>query len=118
MWLHPVSVRKNAQTYISSELCLTPEIKSKYFRTGECVGIGQTTVRLKSPRSPNSRLPKLEDLEFGLFNRIFDLNTSFCVHIQPTHNILNTDISKYSLKSKNTGLDAFGLNLVTCICIV
>ena len=21
-----------------------PEIKSKYFRTGECVGIGQTTV--------------------------------------------------------------------------
>ena len=30
--------------YISPKLCLTPEIKSKYFRTGECVGIGQTTV--------------------------------------------------------------------------
>ena len=27
-----------------AKLCLTPEIKSKYFRTGECVGIGQTTV--------------------------------------------------------------------------
>ena len=44
MWLHPVSVKKNVQTYISPKLCLTPEIKSKYFRTGECVGIGQTTV--------------------------------------------------------------------------
>ena len=30
--------------YISPKLCLTLEIKSKYFRTGECVGIGQTTV--------------------------------------------------------------------------
>ena len=44
MWLHPVSVKKNVQTYISPKLCLTPEIKSKYFRTGECVGMGQTTV--------------------------------------------------------------------------
>ena len=44
MWLHPVSVKKNVQTYISPKLCLTPEIKPKYFRTGECVGIGQTTV--------------------------------------------------------------------------
>ena len=44
MWLHPVSVKKNVQKYILPKLCLTPEIKSKYFRTGECVGIGQTTV--------------------------------------------------------------------------
>ena len=44
MWLHPVSVKENVQTYISPKLCLTSEIKSKYFRTGECVGIGQTTV--------------------------------------------------------------------------
>ena len=44
MWLHPVSVEKNVQTYISPKLCITPEIKSKYIRTGECVGIGQTTV--------------------------------------------------------------------------
>ena len=44
MWIHPVRVKKNAQTYISPKLCLMPEIKSKYFRTGECVGIGQTTV--------------------------------------------------------------------------
>ena len=44
MWLHPVGVNKDVQTYISPKLCLTPEIKSKYFRTGECVGIGQTTV--------------------------------------------------------------------------
>ena len=43
MWLHPVSVEKNVQKYILPKLCLTPEIKSKYFRTGECVGIGQTT---------------------------------------------------------------------------
>ena len=46
MWLHPVSVKKNVQKYILPKLCLTPEIKSKYFRTGECVGIGQTTVLL------------------------------------------------------------------------
>ena len=44
MWLYPVSVDKNFHKYISPKLCLTPEIKSKYFRTGECVGIGQTTV--------------------------------------------------------------------------
>ena len=44
MWLHPVGVKENVQTYISPKLCLTPEIKSKYFRTGECVGIGQITV--------------------------------------------------------------------------
>ena len=44
MWPHPVSVKENVQTYISPKLCLTPEIKSKYFRTSECVGIGQTTV--------------------------------------------------------------------------
>ena len=44
MWLHPLSVKKNAQTYISPKRCSTPEIKSKYFRTSECVGIGQTTV--------------------------------------------------------------------------
>ena len=30
--------------YISPKLCLTPEIKLKGFRIGECVGIGQTTV--------------------------------------------------------------------------
>ena len=46
MWIHPVRVKKNVQTYISPKLCLMPEIKSKYFRTGECVGIGQTTVLL------------------------------------------------------------------------
>ena len=46
MWLHLVSVKKNVQTHISPKLCLTPEIKSKYFRTGECVGIGQTTVQI------------------------------------------------------------------------
>ena len=44
MWFHPVSVNKNVQKYILPKLCLTPEIKSKYFRIGECVGIGQTTV--------------------------------------------------------------------------
>ena len=44
MYLHSVSVKENVQTYISPILCLTPEIKSKYSRTGECVGIGQTTV--------------------------------------------------------------------------
>ena len=48
MWLHPVSVKENVQTYISPKLCLTPEIKSKYFRTGECVGIGQTTVSFRN----------------------------------------------------------------------
>ena len=40
MWLHPVGANEDVQTYISPKLCLTPEIKSKYFRTGECVGIG------------------------------------------------------------------------------
>ena len=44
MWLHPVSIKENVQTYISPKLCIMPEIKSKYYRTGECVGIGQTTV--------------------------------------------------------------------------
>ena len=44
MWLHQVNVDKNVHKYISPKLCLTPEIKSKYFRIGECVGIGQTTV--------------------------------------------------------------------------
>ena len=29
---------------ISPKLCLTMEINSKYFGTGECVGIGQTNV--------------------------------------------------------------------------
>ena len=47
MWLHPVSVKENVQTYISPKLCLTPKIKLKWFRTGECVGIGQTTVLAK-----------------------------------------------------------------------
>ena len=44
MWLHQVSVDKNVHKYISPKLCLTPEIKSKYFSISECVGIGQTTV--------------------------------------------------------------------------
>ena len=30
--------------YILPKLSLTPEIKLKYFRIGECIGIGQTTV--------------------------------------------------------------------------
>ena len=49
MWLHPESVKKHVHMYISPKLCLTPEIKSKYFRIGECVGIGQTTVSLVLP---------------------------------------------------------------------
>ena len=44
MWLNTVSINKNVHKYISPKLCFTPEIKSKYFRIGECVGIGQTTV--------------------------------------------------------------------------
>ena len=44
MRLHQVSVDKNVHEYMSQKLCLTPEIKSKYFRIGECVGIGRTTV--------------------------------------------------------------------------
>ena len=56
MWLHPVSVKKNVQTYISPKLCLMPEIKSKYFRTGEFVGIGQTTVPDISLRDIGSEL--------------------------------------------------------------
>ena len=44
MWLHQVSVDKNVHEYISPKLYFTPEIKSKYFRIGECVGIGKTTV--------------------------------------------------------------------------
>ena len=44
MWLHHVSVDENVHKYISPKLGLTSEIKSKYFRIGECVGIGQTTV--------------------------------------------------------------------------
>ena len=47
MWFHPLSVNKNVHKYIWPTLCLTPEIKSKYFRNGECVGIGQTTVHFK-----------------------------------------------------------------------
>ena len=43
MWLYPVSVDKTVHKFISPKLCLMPEIKSKYFRTGECVGIGQRT---------------------------------------------------------------------------
>ena len=46
MCLHPISVNKNVHKYISPKLCFTPDIKSKYFRIGECVGIGQTTVFL------------------------------------------------------------------------
>ena len=46
MWLYPVSVNKNVHKYISPKLCLTPEIKSKYFRIEECIRIGQTTVIL------------------------------------------------------------------------
>ena len=44
MWLYPIGVNKNVHKYISPKLCLTPEIKSKNFRIGECVGICQTTV--------------------------------------------------------------------------
>ena len=44
MWLHQVSVDKNIHEYISPKNCLTPKIKSKNFRIGECVGIDQTTV--------------------------------------------------------------------------
>ena len=44
VWLKPVSLDKIVQKCISPKLCLTQEINSKYFGTGECVGIGQTTV--------------------------------------------------------------------------
>ena len=50
MWLHQVSVDKNVHKYISPKLCLTPEIKSKYFRISECVGIGQTTVYFRGSK--------------------------------------------------------------------
>ena len=39
-WLHDTQVlRKNVHMCISPKFCLTLEIKSKYFRIGECVGI-------------------------------------------------------------------------------
>ena len=37
-------IDKNVYEYISAKLALTPKIKSKNFRIGECVGIGRTTV--------------------------------------------------------------------------
>ena len=48
MWPDRVS-NPGPPTYESGALPIAlrgpaPEIKSKYFRTGECVGIGQTTV--------------------------------------------------------------------------
>ena len=46
MWRRAVSLDKNAHKYISPKLCFTPETNPKYFGTGECVGIGQTTVYL------------------------------------------------------------------------
>ena len=44
MRLRPVSLDKKVHKYISPKFCFTPEINSKYFGTGKCVGIGQTTV--------------------------------------------------------------------------
>ena len=44
---------------ISPKLCLTPEIKSEYFRTGECVGIGQTTVQTFEPKGTPYISPSL-----------------------------------------------------------
>ena len=73
MWFHPVSVKKNIQTYIWPKLCLTPEIKSKYFRTGECVGIGQTTVLvnclggLSLPRKSVVRLTDRPDMTLDVY---------------------------------------------------
>ena len=73
MWLHPVRVKKNAQKYILSKLCLTPEIKSKYFRTGECVGIGQTTVvryaRVFSAEASNKESTKANHRKKARFRR-------------------------------------------------
>ena len=37
--------------YISPKLCLTPAIKSKYFRIGKCVGMGQTTVVVEAKQT-------------------------------------------------------------------
>ena len=72
MWLHQVTVDKNVRKYISPNLCLTPEIKSKYFRIGECVGIGQTTVlgqkcmhrQSESKQESESKPPFLRTLSF------------------------------------------------------
>ena len=44
MWLRPVSLDKIIHKDISPKLCFTPEINSKHLGTGECVGIGPTTV--------------------------------------------------------------------------
>ena len=78
MWLHQVSFEKNAHEYISPKLCLTPEIKSKYFRIGECVGIGQTTVggvksHPKDRRSDGSNFLTYET-EFVLFLAVLEIS--------------------------------------------
>ena len=56
MCLHPISADKNVHKYISSKLCFTPDIKSKYFRIGECVGIGQTTVVVSRVADPQVKI--------------------------------------------------------------
>ena len=74
MWLYPVSVKENVQTYISLKLCLTLEIKSKDFRTGECVGIGQTTV--------HNQPVSMHELKY-----FHDFLKNFAPHVLPLQNI-------------------------------
>ena len=74
MWLYPVSVKENVQTYISPKLCLTLEIKSKYFRTGDCVRIGQTTV--------HNQPVSMHELKY-----FHDFLKIFAPHVLPLQNI-------------------------------
>ena len=79
MWLHPVSVKKNVQKYILPKLCLTPEIKSKYFRTGECVGIGQTTVVLVSAQGNCACMPYIVGKQYCCWLVFCNISLDYCV---------------------------------------
>ena len=97
MWLHLVSVSKNIHEYISPKLCLTPEIKSKYFRTDECVGIGQTTVSLgvkySATGTSNKSRWKLNKADWGLFKTLCEKNINILS--------LQDDISTLSINFTN-----------------
>ena len=95
MLLHPVSVKKNVQMCISPKLCLTPDIKSKYFRTGECVGIGQTTV------------PELKELSYQ--ERLKALNLPTLYYRRMRYNLIL--LYKIISNIEDTNIIKFGLSL-------
>ena len=67
IWLRTASLDKNGHKYISPKLCLTLEINSKYFETGECVVVGQSTGTSVSMAIESNLVFTAAESNYGLY---------------------------------------------------